>query len=127
MFRPTLFRWQNGRQEGNYRIFPIIYSTRFKVDMHLIFYPTGSEIRIHKDPVMFTQRHYRLNLEIWRAIRGGVFNCSNCILRTRRLALFRPDLEEHNVTKIEEGCRVVFSIGWLRAPSKESLRDIKFD
>jgi hypothetical protein len=118
MFRPKLFHWQYGRQNSGYKIFPIIHSSRLKLDMHLIFYPKGSEIKPHKDPAMFGQRHYRMNLEVWKADQGGVFECAKCLIRFGRLRLFRPDLELHSVTKIEEGSRWIFSIGWLRKPPK---------
>jgi hypothetical protein len=104
-----------------------INNKRFKLDMHLIQYPTGSSIPPHKDKANFDQRHYRLNIEVKRPKKGGKFECGKCIFRFWRIAFFRPDVEAHSVTKIEAGKRYVLSFGWLRAPLKESLRDIKFD
>lgn len=95
--------------------------------MHLIHYPTGSSIPPHKDPANFDQRHYRLNIEVKRAKKGGVFVCPMNIFRWWRIVLFRPDQQFHGVTKVQEGTRYVLSFGWLRKPAMESLRDIKFD
>lgn len=101
----------------------MIHSTRFKIDMHLIYYPSGSEIPPHKDPVLFGQRHYRLNLELKEAQAGGEFQCETCILRWGRLRFFRPDLYQHAVTKIDQGSRLIFSIGWLRKPAQPSPKE----
>jgi hypothetical protein len=119
--------WNEGRQHSGYRIMTFINNKRFKLDMHLIQYPCGSSIPTHRDPANFDQRHYRLNIEVKRPKRGGKFVCETCIFRWWRIALFRPDEQKHSVTKIEIGSRMVFSLGWLRAPAKKSLRDIKFD
>ena len=126
MRKLTLPKWQEGRQNSGYRILTLINNTRFKFDMHLIHYPTGSSIPPHKDKANFDQRHYRFNIEVKRSKKGGKFECDKCIFRWWRIALFRPDEQKHSVTQIEEGTRLVFSIGWLRRPM-QSLRDAKFD
>lgn len=116
--KPKLFRWKAGRQDSGYKTMPLVYSHRFKCDVHLIFYPEGSEIPPHKDHAMFEQRHYRINVELHKAKKGGEFQCSKCIVRLPRFALFRPDMEVHSVSKIEKGSRLMLSIGWLRKPAK---------
>lgn len=123
----TLPKWDEGRQGSGYRVLTLVNNSQIKFDMHLIHYPEKSSIPPHKDPANFQQRHYRLNIEVKRPKKGGQFECEQCIFRWWRIALFRPDEQQHSVTQIEEGTRMVFSIGWLRAPLKESLRDIKFD
>lgn len=120
-------KWDDGRQGSGYKVLTLINNKRFKCDMHLILYPTGSSIPPHTDKANFDQRHYRLNIEVKRPKAGGKFECAKCIFRCWRIALFRPDMERHSVSKIEEGRRLVLSLGWLRRPAKESLRDITFD
>ncbi|WP_144106824.1 2OG-Fe(II) oxygenase [Paraburkholderia sp. BCC1886] len=109
-----LFRWQEGRQNTGYRLFTMINSKRFALDMHLIAYPTGSSIPPHRDPVEPTHGHYRLNIEVRKAKRGGEFQCGRCLFRFWRISFFRPDIEEHSVTNIDEGQRLLLSIGWKR-------------
>ncbi|BDD79697.1 hypothetical protein [Burkholderia phage FLC9] len=127
MLKRLLPKWELGRQLSGYRILTLVNNKRFKVDMHVIYYPTGSSIPPHKDKANFDQRHYRLNIEVRRPKLGGKFECEKCIFRWWRIALFRPDEQVHSVTKIETGTRWVLSFGWLRKPAKQSLRDIKFD
>jgi hypothetical protein len=65
-------------------------------------------------------RHYRLNLILRAARRSGEFVCARTIHASPRIKLFRPDLETHSVTRIEQGCRWVLSIGWVRGSRGET-------
>jgi hypothetical protein len=49
-----------------------------------------------------------------KAKKGGEFICPEAIFKLRRIVLFRPDLHDHMVTRIQEGYRVMLSIGWVR-------------
>ncbi|MEM7246706.1 MAG: 2OG-Fe(II) oxygenase [Acidobacteriota bacterium] len=90
-----LFRWRLGRLGS---------------DAYLLKYPEGSSVPPHRDPVDGGS-HYRLNIELRRAARGGDFRCDTTIVRLPRIALFRPDRHEHSVSRVEEGTRWVFSVG----------------
>jgi hypothetical protein len=82
-------------------------------DCYLFHYPTGSYIPKHKDPKKFGKQ-YRLNIEIIKPKKGGVFQCNKIILSLfGRVFLFRADSEYHRVTKIEEGERWVLSFGFF--------------
>jgi len=112
--KPKLFRWQRGRQESGYHkmliggaYWPI------KFDMYLLKFPAGSEIPPHTDPLK-EGRHYRLNVVLKQAREGGIFFCNSPIFETNRVKLFRPDITEHEVSKIRRGNRYVLSIGWVR-------------
>lgn len=109
-----LFRWERGRQLSGYdkmllcgAIWPL------KFDMYLLKFPEGSEIPPHTDPVSNGQ-HFRLNIVLKNAVEGGEFICKDPIFETRRLKFFRPDVSEHQVSKIIKGNRYLLSIGWLR-------------
>lgn len=108
-----LFRWQKGRQEeGEYRILPLIWSKFLKLDCFLIKFPTGSYILPHKDETKNNRRHYRLNIILCQPKHGGVFKVERTIFSLfNRIHFFRPDLYEHEVTKVEKGFRLVLSIG----------------
>lgn len=67
-------------------------------------------------------RHYRLNIIVRAARRGGEFICARPIHASRRIKLFRPDVEEHSVTTIEEGTRGVLSFGWVRGARGSETR-----
>lgn len=81
------------------------------IDCYIFYYPKGSYIPKHKDPHKFG-RQYRFNIELVKAKKGGVFKCNDTILSWfDRLYLFRADTNYHRVTVIEEGSRIVFSLG----------------
>ncbi|MGB1298018.1 MAG: 2OG-Fe(II) oxygenase [Psychrobium sp.] len=83
-----------------------------KFDMYLLRFPEGSEIAPHVDKVS-SGKHYRLNIALKQAIRGGEFICQSPLFEFSRIKLFRPDVCEHSVTKIEQGTRYLLSIGWI--------------
>ena len=82
-------------------------------DCHLLRYKEGSEVAEHRDPVT-GKKHYRLNIILKNASKGGEFNCANAIYSGSRVKLFRPDVCAHSVTLVESGTRYVFSLGWVR-------------
>lgn len=84
-------------------------------DLYLLHMPEGSVIRPHTDPVVEGMAHHRLNVIIKAPRIGGMFT-SKGPKRTwiaGRVVCFRPDLVEHEVTKVEKGSRWVLSFGWL--------------
>ena len=109
-----LFSWERGRQKSGYdkmllcRIF-----SPFKFDAYLIKFPQGSEIKPHTDKVR-TGKHFRLNIVLKHAEEGGEFICENLIINYSRIKLFRPDVEQHQVLKINKGTRYILSIGWIK-------------
>lgn len=119
-----LFRWEQGRQQSGYDKM-LLAGARWplKFDLYLLKFPTGSEIPPHTDPVT-ESRHYRLNIVLKNAIEGGEFICKDPIFETRRLKLFRPDVSEHQVTKIIKGQRLLLSLGWLRTKPNYSPPDV---
>lgn len=64
----------------------------------------------HTDPVT-GKRHYRLNIELWKAKDGGRFYGCQPLLRLPRMVLFRPDTQTHAVSWVGEGTRLVLSFG----------------
>jgi hypothetical protein len=79
----------------------------------LLRFPEGSDVPPHVDRVA-SGRHYRLNIILRAARRGGDFACARTLYANRRVKLFRPDLQTHSVTRIASGSRWVLSIGWVR-------------
>jgi hypothetical protein len=109
----TAFRWQRGRQGTGYDkmlLFTLPWPLPF--DSYLIRYPDGSAVPPHRDPVQ-KGRHYRLNLILKAPRSGGEFICATPIYSSSRIKLFRPDLCEHSVTRVEGGSRYVLSLGWV--------------
>ncbi|WP_205746121.1 2OG-Fe(II) oxygenase [Dyella terrae] len=82
-------------------------------DCYLLRFPAGTTVPPHVDRVE-RGRHFRLNIILRPAKRGGEFVCERPIFISRRIKLFRPDRETHSVTRIEEGTRWVLSFGWVR-------------
>lgn len=107
-------RWQGGRQRGGYqKLLILIARWPLPFDVYLLRFPEGSEIAPHRDPVAQGQ-HFRLNLILKSARRGGDFICAEPIYASKRIKLFRPDACEHRVTRVEQGTRYLLSIGWVR-------------
>ena len=107
------FRWKAGRQNTGYeKMLLLVNPFLFPFDLYLLRFKPGTEIPTHTDPVS-KKRHFRLNIVVRQAQRGGQFVCSEPIFETRRIKLFRPDLSPHSVTKIESGTRYVLSLGWI--------------
>lgn len=107
-------RWQKGRQASGYDKLLLMKMTwPVSIDCYLLRFPQGSEVPLHKDPVS-QGRHFRLNLIIKNAAKGGEFQCEQCLINRPRIKLFRPDLHEHAVSRVEKGRRWVLSVGWLR-------------
>lgn len=113
-FLRELFRWERGRQNSGYdkmlicgAIWPI------KFDTYLLKFPEGSQILPHTDKVT-SGKHYRLNIVLKNARVGGEFLCENAIFETNRIKFFRPDVSEHQVTKVQKGNRFLLSIGWVK-------------
>lgn len=108
------FRWRNGRQGTGYD--KMLLATGWlplPFDLYLLRFPTGTEIGPHTDKVEAGE-HFRLNIILKPAQRGGEFRCADPIYVNSRVKLFRPDRSEHSVTRIEEGTRYVLSFGWVR-------------
>ncbi len=105
--------WEEGRQKTGYKKIKLLESERLNFDCYLLYYPEGSEIPQHFDKVE-SGRHYRMNIVLKKADVGGDFVCQDVIFSKYRTNIFRPDIAEHSVTKIEKGYRLVLSIGWLK-------------
>ena len=115
-FLRKLWRWQRGRQGSGYdKLLLGGLPWPIPCDGYLLRFPSGACVPPHVDRVP-SGRHYRLNIILRPARRGGEFVCARPIYVNRRVKLFRPDVETHSVTRIEEGTRWVLSIGWVRGP-----------
>ena len=60
-------------------------------------------------------KHYRLNIVLKKARLGGEFICPDAIFQRKRIKFFRPDISEHQVTKVVAGSRYLLSIGWVKS------------
>lgn len=105
--------WSKGRQGTGYNKICLFQSKLLMCDVYLLYYPQGSEIPWHTDEVK-SGKHYRLNIMLKKATKGGEFLCEKPIYAKYRTFLFRPDLSEHAVARIDVGWRMMFSVGWVR-------------
>ncbi|AOT07681.1 hypothetical protein [Pseudoalteromonas luteoviolacea] len=109
-----LFRWQKGRQKSGYQKMLVMGAYwAIKFDVYLLKFPEGSEVPEHIDEVS-SGRHFRLNLVLKKANKGGEFICQSPLYESNRIKFFRPDCCVHAVTKVEQGNRLLLSIGWIR-------------
>ena len=107
-----VLKWEKGRQGTGYLKLPIIF-TKFPIpwDVHILKMPERSRIKLHTDPVP-NYKVYRLNIVLREPKEGGKFICPSAMINFRRLKYFRPDVMPHSISRIEEGERLVLSIGW---------------
>lgn len=106
------FQWVKGRQQTGYEKMLLLQGTwPLLFDSYLIRYHPGEGIPTHTDPVS-DKRHYRLNIVLKNAKKGGNFVCENAFINTARIKFFRPDVSPHSVVAVEEGTRYILSIGW---------------
>jgi len=105
--------WAQGRKMTHYYKMAILSSEKYKFDMYLLKFPTGSYIDNHRDPAPEGMEHHRINFILNKSFKGGKFVIGGKS-QEGRIHKFRPDKFTHKVTKIKEGTRYVFSIGYLR-------------
>ena len=117
----SLFKWVDGRQDTFYKKMLLLRNQFFiDLDVYLLKYPEGSYLPPHYDKCRCTKRHYRLNIILWNAKKGGIFHSTGYLFNLGRIKLFRPDICEHKLSTVEEGQRTVLSIGWLRNAEKRN-------
>lgn len=104
-------KWILGRQNSGYWKLKI-FNNRF-FDSWIVKYPTGSCIPPHVD-VIDGYSHSRINIIIQKPFDGGVFKCENVRTLFNRIHIFRSDINEHSVSAITDGTRIVLSIGIFR-------------
>lgn len=103
-----ILNWKAGRQGTGY--LKLLLRQGSFYDVYLLKFPEGSMVPEHID-LKYGVKHTRLNIVLRQAEEGGEFICARPILSTRRIKLFRPDLEKHSVTTVKKGERLVLSIG----------------
>jgi predicted 2-oxoglutarate/Fe(II)-dependent dioxygenase YbiX len=83
-------------------------------DCYLLRYPEGSYIPPHVDDT--PAEHHRINCLVEPARLGGDLIVSGIRyqLRAGDAYAFRPDLEPHEVTRVERGARFLFTVGALQ-------------
>ena len=108
-----MVKWIEGRQKSGYFKRTIFSIKSFRIDCHILKFPTGSYIDTHLDTVDGGWNHYRLNIVLRRAKSGGRFWSETVKHDSQRIIIFRPDKEPHGVTTIHKGTRYVLSFGWL--------------
>ncbi len=86
----------------------ILMRSRF-LNIYLVHYQQGHRISPHLDMVS-SGRLYKLNCVLVRPRKGGDFRCEKNLCNLfGRVVLFRPDLHEHEVSRIEQGQRWLLS------------------
>ncbi len=86
----------------------VLLQSRY-LSIYLVRYSTGHRIVPHVDMVS-EGRLYKLNCVLIKPGAGGEFICERNIFNLfGRLILFRPDLYQHQVSRIEQGSRWLLS------------------
>ena len=83
-------------------------------------YAVGDYHRRHIDWIAPGERQFRIQFVLENARRGGELLCDHFVVSRRRFKIFEPCVYGHEVTKVEEGRRVLLnlSVRW-------SLRKIR--
>lgn len=86
----------------------ILFHSR-RLNIYLVRYPEGHKVGPHVDMIA-AGRLYKLNWVLAKPEAGGQFICEKTIVNLfGRLYLFRPDLYQHQVSRIERGNRWLLS------------------
>lgn len=86
----------------------ILFRSR-QLNVYLVRYSAGHRIVPHVDMVS-EGRLYKFNWVLVKPRAGGEFRCERNIFNLfGRFILFRPDLYQHQVTRIERGTRWLLS------------------
>ncbi|AOY86814.1 hypothetical protein BKP64_00710 [Marinobacter salinus] len=91
----------------------ILFHSR-RLNIYLVRYPEGHKVVPHVDMVS-EGRLWKLNCVLVKPKTGGEFVCEKNIFNLfGRVYLFRPDLHQHRVSKIERGNRWLLSFALTR-------------
>ncbi len=106
-------QWYNVGQNISYRkfVFSLRWPITFQFQIHLTRYKSGSWLSEHVDEIHEKERQFRLVLVLKKAKQGGELLCEHFITNRSRLKLFEPCKYKHEVTRVEEGERIVALIG----------------
>lgn len=91
----------------------VLFHSR-RLGIYLVHYSAGHAIMPHVDMVA-EGRLYKLNCVVVKPRAGGEFWCEKTIFNLfGRIVLFRPDLYQHRVSRIERGSRWLLSFALAR-------------
>lgn len=91
----------------------VLFQSR-RLSIYLVRYSAGHRVVPHVDGVA-EGRLYKLNCVLVKPKSGGEFLCQKNIFNLfGRFIAFRPDLFEHEVTKIERGSRWLLTFALTR-------------
>jgi len=92
----------------------ILFNSK-RLSIYLVRYPEGHRVGSHFDMVS-EGRLYKMNYVLIKPKAGGQFLCEKNIFNLfGRLYLFRPDLYQHRVSRIERGNRWLLSFALTRS------------
>lgn len=117
-----LWKWEDGRQSSGYSKLLLATSKLLRFDVYLLRIHKGGQVPPHTDASKPGFEHHRINITLRAAHRGGDtyfdnFDTESWIPKPElapRAYHFRPDLIEHQVTRVVVGEVWLLSIGWLR-------------
>lgn len=83
-------------------------------DCYFLKYPKDTFIPLHKDDKVFNSKHYRFNLLLKQPKDSGLLFVDNkkYVLNSGDGYFFRPDVQEHEVTKVNSE-RIILTVGTL--------------
>jgi hypothetical protein len=92
----------------------ILFRSRY-LSVYSVRYPEGHKVVPHMDMIA-EGRLYKLNCVLRKPRVGGKFICDQNIFNLfGRVYLFRPDLHQHQVSRIESGKRWLLSFALTTA------------
>ena len=85
-------------------------------DCYILRYQVGARIPSHVDDAPLASEHHRVNVCIIEPGAGGVLRVGDSAvpLHAGDAYLFRPDVEEHEVSVVTKGVRLMFTVGVLK-------------
>lgn len=103
--------WTGTCLEYQEYVINIRWPIMLQIQLHVNRYGVGGELREHVDVIQDGERQFRIQLILRNAIRGGELLCERFIVNRRWFKIFEPARWRHQVTRVEEGQRLLLNLG----------------
>jgi|GEM_PF-6200055 len=103
--------YPGARLEYQEYVVNIRWPIMLQIQLHVSRYGVGGELQEHIDTIRDGERQFRIQFILRNAIRGGELLCERFIVNWRRFKIFEPARYRHQVTRIEEGQRILLNLG----------------
>jgi hypothetical protein len=103
--------YDGGSLQYQQYVFVIRWPILLQLQLHINKYGVGDGLYEHVDVIQPKERQFRFQFILKNAARGGELLCEHFIVNRRHFKVFEPCKYRHQVTKVEEGERLLLNLG----------------